>query len=89
MVLLTMNVKRSASWFRIMIFFPVFKSSITSNKLTTFSFASTVIFWIVVRKYLAFFFCFPYLPWCLIEHHQPFISVKSDFDAGDLLCNRT
>ena len=58
MVLLAMNVKRSASWFRILIFFPVFKSSITSNKLTTFSFASTVIFWIVVRKYLAFFFAF-------------------------------
>ena len=61
--------------------FPVFKSSVTSRKLTTFLFASTVIFSSVVRKYLAYlFFCFLYLPWCLIEYGKPVISVKADFD---------
>ena len=64
--------------------FPVFKSSVTSRKFTTFLFASTVIFRLLFANiWHICFFCFLYLPWCLIEYGKPVVSVK--VDARDLL----
>ena len=44
MVRLAVNVKRVVGGFEYGLNFPVFKSSVTSRKLTTFLFASAVIF---------------------------------------------
>ena len=49
-------------------------------------FASAVIFRLLFANIWSYlFFCFLYLPWCLIEYRKPVISVKADFDASDLL----
>ena len=80
---MTVNVKRGGGMdcLEYGLNFPVFKSSVTSRKLTTFLFASTVIF----RLLAYLFFCFLYPPWCLIEYDKTVVSVKNDFDSRDLL----
>ena len=83
---MAVNVKRGGGWFGVWLNFPVFKSSFTSRKLTTFLFTSTVIFRLLFANiWHICFFCFLCLPWFLIEYGKPVISVKANFDARDLL----